>query len=242
MNATTLKFARRCGHAVAIMALLAAILSAGPAQATAPQLFGSMETANTNLAPFKKWTGMLELYFQEVQQDFDRKKSSPGSCRSSTFNRCHYEKWEKFIAEQTGRDLMDQLKAVNRYMNSAAYIVDPKNWGVPDYWATPEQFFQRNGDCEDYAISKYLTLKRLGVPVAKMRLVVLQDLNLGIPHAILAVYHEDRIMILDNQIGDVVEQGTIRHYHPIFSINEEGWWLHRNKPRTSDNSRNPLAG
>jgi hypothetical protein len=25
----------------------------------------------------------------------------------------------------------------------------------------------------------------------------------------------------------VVPANSIRHYQPVFSINEEGWWLHR---------------
>ena len=42
-------------------------------------------------------------------------------------------------------------------MNRSPYIVDPINWGVKDYWESPGQFFSRKGDCEDYAIAKYLT-------------------------------------------------------------------------------------
>ena len=60
-----------------------------------------------------------------------------------------------------------------------------------------------------------------------MRIVIVQDLNLKVAHAVLAVYLDDTIKILDNQIKQVVEAGTIRHYRPIYSVNEESWWLHR---------------
>jgi len=112
-------------------------------------------------------------------------------------------------------------------MNKRRYVVDPVNWGMRDYWSTPRQFFAKFGDCEDYAIAKYLTLKQLGVPVTIMRIVVLQDLNLRTTHAILAVYTGDGIIILDNQIEQTVQASVISHYMPIFSINEEAWWLHR---------------
>jgi len=220
---------RRLLQAAGIALLLAQL----PGSADAAGLFGWNETPSQNLAPFKKWTGVLQRYFAEVQQDFERKKQADGNCRARSFNRCHYERWEKLIASLEGKPLDKQLQAVNRYMNDVRYIVDPKNWGMPDYWATPEQFFRRRGDCEDYAIAKYLTLKRLGLPVERMRIVVLQDLNLGVAHAVLAVYADDGIMILDNQISRVVEDKRIRHYQPVFSINEQAWWLHTKTARSS---------
>ena len=58
-------------------------------------------------------------------------------------------------------------------------------------------------------------------------MVVLQDLNLRIPHAILIVNVDGRQLVLDNQIPQVVEAATIRHYRPIYSVNETSWWLHR---------------
>lgn len=183
-------------------------------------LFGTVEIRNDDLQPFPKWTGMLERLFAE-------KGKVAGSCDERTFNRCHQERWQALVDSQRERPLLEQIHTVNRFMNEARYIVDPINWGVRDYWATPRQFFAKFGDCEDYAIAKYVTLKQLGVPAQDMRIVVLQDLNLRVAHAVLAVFVEDRVMILDNQIKQVVNARAIRHYRPIFSINEEAWWLHR---------------
>jgi hypothetical protein len=33
--------------------------------------------------------------------------------------------------------------------------------------------------------------------------------------------------VLDNQISRVVPAEIINHYKPIYSINEQAWWLHR---------------
>jgi len=205
---------------------IAVALLAAPAAVSAGNLFGWSETVNRNLAPFTKWNGMLERYFEEAQKDFDRKSKARGGCGAFSFNRCHHKRWQELVAKLEGKDLRSQLKAVNRHMNDVRYIVDPRNWGVPDYWATPAQFLERDGDCEDYAIAKYLTLKRLGVPVDRMRIVVVQDNNLRVAHAVLAVYDGDEILILDNQISRVVSHTRIRHYQPIFSINENAWWMH----------------
>ena len=53
---------------------------------------------------------------------------------------------------------MQQLDAVNRYMNKHQYITDIVNWGVTDYWETPREFFLKDGDCEDFAIAKFKSL------------------------------------------------------------------------------------
>ncbi len=208
----------------ALLPLLA--LAAGrPAVARSlPALFGTEETRVDNHRPFPKWTGMLERYFDDAG-------AKPGVCISRFFNGCHAKRWGDLIDRLKGHDLTRQLDAVNSFMNKARYTVDSINWGVRDYWATPGQFMAKYGDCEDYAIAKFLTLKRLGVDARNMRIVVLQDMNLRIPHAVPAVYTGSGITILDNQIKRTVQASAIRHYRPVFSINEEAWWLHRPKGR-----------
>ncbi|MDA1100291.1 MAG: transglutaminase-like cysteine peptidase [Proteobacteria bacterium] len=202
-----------------------ALTSGRPATAgSLPALFDTAETRVDNHRPFPKWTGMLERYFADAG-------AKPGICTSRLYNRCHAKRWAELIDQLKGRDLASQLDAVNTYMNQARYTVDSINWGVRDYWATPGQFLAKYGDCEDYAIAKFLTLKRLGVDARNMRIVILQDLNLRIPHAVLAVYTESGIAILDNQIKHTVQAKAISHYQPIISLNEDSWWLHRVKGR-----------
>ena len=49
-------------------------------------------------------------------------------------------------------------------------------------------------------------------------------MNLRIAHAILSVYYKGKILLLDNQIAQVVDSRNVRHYQPIYSVNENGWW------------------
>ncbi len=208
-------WARGCLRlAPAVLVSLAIALAAAPAEARKyPKIFGSIELFSKKVARFPKWTGM-------VQRFDDGKKP----CDSST---CTTKGWKEFLADLQGKDLQTQMKEVNRAMNAHRYTLDIKNWGEEDYWETPYEFLKKNGDCEDYAISKYMALKALGVPVEDMRVVALQDLNLGVGHAVLVVYVGDDPMLLDNQISSVVPANSIRHYQPVYSINETGWWLHR---------------
>jgi predicted transglutaminase-like cysteine proteinase len=176
-------------------------------------LFGSSEVHSSNLKMFPKWRGTLQRFEDEL------KSCGAGPCKK--------KQWETVIDGLRGKDLMTQLRELNTEMNDKRYITDPVNWNLPDYWATPFQFLRKNGDCEDYAISKYMALRDLGVAVEDMRIVVLNDLNLRIAHAVLAVYVNGKPYILDNQISKVVPATSIRHYQPVYSINENGWWLHR---------------
>lgn len=195
-------------------------LAARDAPASTPPLFGSSEVRSDKLSLFPKWRGALSRYFSEA-----RLPDAP--CTETAFNRCHLRQWKKFLTGLRGIDRLSQVKAVNFFFNRHPYIIDPKNYGVPDYWATPFQFLTRDGDCEDYAITKYFSLRSLGFSADSLRIVVLQDLNLNTAHAILVVYLGNKVLVLDNQVTTVVDAADIFHYRPIYSINEEHWWLHR---------------
>ena len=203
------------GRWVVTLVTLAAVLltpeSAGAR--TYPKIFGSViELPSKNLAKFPKWGDMLGRW----------KNGAP--CDSGT---CTDKGWDSFLAELKTEDRPTQLKEVNKAMNAHRYILDQQNWGTADYWAAPFQFLKKNGDCEDFAISKYFALKALGVPIEDMRVVAVQDLNLKLGHAVLVVYEGSEAKLLDNQIKTVVPANSVRHYQPVYSINEDGWWLHR---------------
>ncbi len=181
-------------------------------------LFGSRETQSGELTPFTKWTGMLlrePPHRRRMRQD----------C-TAIGSPCHYTTWMHLVEEAKSMPFENMLGLVNRQINEVPYLLDIDNWGLEDYWATPYEFFLRDGDCEDYAISKYMTLKIMGVSPTSMRIVVLQDHNLNLLHSVLVVSRSGRNYILDNQIQQVVTDSAIHHYEPIYSINEKSWWRH----------------
>ena len=101
------------------------------------------------------------------------------------------------------------------------------NWGVPDRWATPADFFVVGGDCEDYALVKFVSLHRLGYNIERLRIVLAEDRRKRIDHAFLAVYLGSDAFVLDNQIESVTPQQAISHYRPLCSFNDHRLWLHR---------------
>ena len=97
---------------------------------------------------------------------------------------------------------------------------------IGSYWAIPAEFLKKSGDCEDYAIVKYFTLKELGIPAENMRIVVVRDTLRNLAHAVLAVYLNGDAYILDNLSNTVLSHSRIRQYSPQYSVNESGRWAH----------------
>jgi predicted transglutaminase-like cysteine proteinase len=207
--------------AAALALVLARPLPAAAQEAARASFFRSQEVRSADLQAFSKWRGALARYAAESE------KERGASCEKAVFTRCHYQEWQAFLATIAGKTRWEQLIAVNQYMNTRAYITDPVNWGVSDYWETPGEFMARYGDCEDYAIAKFLSLKQLGWTDEEVRIAAVTDLNLKVGHAVLIASYGGRTWLLDNQIKQVVDTENVRHYQPVFSINETWWWRHR---------------
>ena len=187
-----------------------------------PSFFNSREIRSASLKPFKKWKGRAQALLQGAGAI-----AGKGTCGAKTLNICTYNKWMKFLDGLKGKNPVAQIEAVNKQMNRAKYITDNTNWGKKDYWASPGEFMARFGDCEDYAIAKYLSLRILGFKEKLLRVVAVKDMNLNVGHAVLVVFLGGKSYLLDNQIKQVVETKRVRHYQPVFSINKNFWWRHR---------------
>ncbi|MAF83961.1 MAG: transglutaminase-like cysteine peptidase [Gammaproteobacteria bacterium] len=181
-------------------------------------LFGYQQTARANIGVFPQWVQALERHFAGNLRE--------GDCQDSELNTCHMRDWRQFLDQIRGLSPSEQIRQVNRYANNKDYVLDLDNYALEDYWAIPHEFLFNGGDCEDYAITKLLSLRWLGYSSDKLRIVVLQDTNLRIAHAVLAFGADDDILILDNQVGKVLSHRSIVHYVPVYSVSESQWWMH----------------
>lgn len=170
-----------------------------------PALFGSAEQQSNDLSAFTKWTSMFERYGAKQHGD-------PQLIKVST--------------ETQPASIADLARSIDAKMNNIPYVDDQQNWGKSDFWATPDEFLTKGGDCEDFAIAKYMALKSAGVDDDHMRIAIVHDTVKGIPHAILIVYAEEGPLVLDNQSKVTQRADEITRYKPIFSINQTAWWLH----------------
>lgn len=204
---------------------VALLLAPQAARAFGDDLFGYRQegqAARPGLAAFPQWLQVLERHLRDDLRD--------GDCTERRINRCHMTRWLAFLAGLRDKPQAEQLREVNRYANQLAYVLDLENYGIEDYWAIPRQFLGNGGDCEDYAITKYFSLRWLGYPGDELRIVVVQDTNLRVPHAVLAVGRGSDILVLDNQVRDVLSHRQVVHYAPVYSINQQNWWIHVPRP------------
>lgn len=78
------------------------------------------------------------------------------------------------------------------------------------------------GDCEDYAIAKFVALHEAGVASDDLRLVIMREILSGEDHAVVAARVDGRWHVLDNRHLAMIEDTEVDKYRPIFAIDAEG--------------------
>ena len=145
--------------------------------------------------------------------------------------------WQKLVRDTRGAQSsnaaapeadLPALRRANDFFNQVPYASDMANWHVEDYWATPVETLGSFGaDCEDYAVAKYLTLKELGVPVARLRITYVRALKLDESHMVLAYYArpDAEPLILDNLVPEIRPASQRPDLEPVYSFNDDDLWL-----------------
>ena len=206
-----------------LLALVALFLIAGFAPVRAEGLFHTRELFSTDLAAFTKWDRVVERAEQE--------QHSTATCTAATPG-CAAAEWQALVAELRALPLRARVERANDVLNRRPYVTSQANWHDPDHWETPYEFLERGGQCEDYAIAKFMALAASGVPERDLRLVVVRDTAKLLDHAILVVYVDGEPLVLDNQIKEVTPAARVTGYVPYYSINRTGWWYHQHDGAT----------
>ena len=119
---------------------------------------------------------------------------------------------------------LEKLKIINDYFNKVNYSSDLKAWNKKDYWASREEFLSIDeGDCEDYVIAKYFSLRQLGIPLERLYLTYVKAIKYRQSHMVLTYYKTKASvpLVLDNII-QVIKPATARtDLRPLFSFNGE---------------------
>jgi len=142
--------------------------------------------------------------------------------------------WQKVLAESRSVAEKNKLQKINDFINRRiGFDTDMEIWNQSDYWATPlETIGQGQGDCEDFAIIKYYSLRDAGVPLAKLRLVYVKAMLNGPggpylqAHMVLAYYPTPSAepMVLDNLVAEIQPASQRSDLQPVFSFNSEAIW------------------
>ncbi len=204
------------GLALAVGAALAAPL-APPAFAESPISVTGVRFANVDRFP--RWMRVITAHYQDL-------RTATEQCRLGSQMYCYLINYEQYLVGLRPETPLEQIAKVNLYVNQFDYEEDSRNFGEVDYWATPLEFFQANGDCEDFAIAKYFALRRLGFSDGDLRIVVVHDTARNVQHAYLRVTINGHRLALDSVTNDINFESDLGQYTPIYSLNAEAWWLH----------------
>jgi predicted transglutaminase-like cysteine proteinase len=128
------------------------------------------------------------------------------------------------VDNATAREARARLGEVNRAVNLAIKPVsDLVQYGSIDVWSSPLATFATGaGDCEDYAIAKFVALRLSGIATEDLRLVILRDTIRQEDHAMVAARLQGRWLLLDNRRMAMVEDAQLRNYQPTFVIDHAG--------------------
>lgn len=147
------------------------------------------------------------------------------------------KEWQSLLLNQRNATENQKLDAVNRFFNDKIiYQEDIDVWHQVDYWATPIEALRKGeGDCEDYAIAKYITLRHLGVDREKLRITYVKALRLNRAHMVLSYYPTPNAipLVLDSLINKIQPATQRTDLFPVYSFNGDGLWL----PGASGNKR-----
>ncbi len=138
-----------------------------------------------------------------------------------------------------------KIRKINSFFNQMPYITDIKLWGKRDYWQTRVEFLGKGaGDCEDYVISKYFTLKQLGVSTKKLYFTYVKAIKLNQAHMVLTYYKTPNSipLVLDSINSKILPATSRKDLVPVYSFNSDALFLAKQtglgKVVPSGNSRN----
>ena len=128
------------------------------------------------------------------------------------------------VDEGRSRNGLARIGVINRAINLAIVATpDIVQWHVADHWSAPlETFTTGRGDCEDYAIAKYVALRAAGLAAEDVKLVVLRNAAKAENHAVVAARLDDAWIILDNRWLALVRDTEMWRATPLFVLDDSG--------------------
>ncbi len=169
------------------------------------------------------------------------------------------ETYKKEYGEQAERrlnsllNMMDSLVSsdedqivveVNRFFNQIEYQTDLKTWGQKDYWASRLEFLGKGqGDCEDFAVAKYLTMMQLGVPEKKIFLTYVKAAGYkDAAHLVVSYYKEPGTVpfVLDNYNKRILPATQRPDLVPVYSFSANDLFLQKQQQLGKRVNRTPL--
>jgi predicted transglutaminase-like cysteine proteinase len=168
--------------------------------------------------------GMILRQWSRTQAEIARELEALKRCRVSDACLTDAQRLIDLSAEGAGRSGRARVGLINRAVDFAITPTsDEAQWGVPDHWSPPfETLRSGRGDCEDYAIVKYLALLEAGISENDLKIVILKNAFPNEEHAVLAARVDGEWLILDNRTLTLVRDMDLTRAIPEFVLDQEG--------------------
>jgi predicted transglutaminase-like cysteine proteinase len=177
------------------------------------------------LFTFRAPEGLLWAKWRKAQADIRAETPILAQCQAEP-DRCTpaAARFNAVVAEAKTQQGRARIEIVNERINAAIrYTSDMAQYGVPDLWSAPLASFATGlGDCEDYAIAKYVALRNAGVADSDLHLLLVHDNAVQLDHAVLAVRDDGHWLILDNRWTRLAEDTELKQFAPLFALDEQG--------------------
>ncbi len=196
----------------------AAYATAPPSQtAVVPEPFGLDALPVTFGEVLTKWSGVVA----DIRAEGDiltRCRDTAQLCPAAA------QKFLAVVAEGRAHEGRARIGVINRAINLAIRPTsDLAQWGVVDRWSAPlATLTTGRGDCEDYAIAKYVALTAAGVSEADVKVIIVRDLAIGEDHAVVAARLDDKWVVLDNRRLTLLEDLEMPRVLPLFVLGHDG--------------------
>jgi predicted transglutaminase-like cysteine proteinase len=137
------------------------------------------------------------------------------------------------VDQARAREGRARLGEINRSINLAIRPVsDMIQYGQIDVWSSPLSTFTTGaGDCEDYAIAKFVALRLAGISSEDLRIIVMHNNLRDEDHAVVAARLDGHWLTLDNNRMAMIEDTYLTNFfRPLFVIDQNGVMQYADRP------------
>lgn len=144
-------------------------------------------------------------------------RAQPDACAPAT---ARFLSIVEAARNETGRA---RIGIINRAINLAIRPVrDFAQFNVPDVWMSPLMTLKSgSGDCEDYAIAKYVALRETGMSAADLRLMIVHDRSINEDHAVTAARVDGEWLILDSRHLVLLTDRQVVSLTPLIALGSD---------------------
>lgn len=175
------------------------------------------------------YIALISIFSLNAQDDFfDRKLLKKVEQKYGLFAKRRVEALNSLMLKLKNATEEEKIKQVNDFFNKMRWTDDMSLWGQRDYWATRMEFIGKDaGDCEDFVIAKYFTLKQLGISTKKLYFTYVKAVDYNQAHMVLSYYKKPKTvpLVLDNINKKILPATKRNDLVPVYSFNGDSLYL-----------------